>query len=129
MDPIGFGFDRYDSLGRYRTEDASGAAIDDSGEVIAEDGTLEDVAGTFSGPAELAERLAASPRVHWCVSVQWWRYAAGRHESRDETCALSRFGDAVTESGGDLKELLVTIAVSEAFGSRSARELSEGGER
>src|SRR5207249_3359779 len=57
MDPIGFGFERFDAIGRYRT-DEHGHEVDDGGNL---GGT--DVDGEFHGPAELARHLAGSDQV------------------------------------------------------------------
>ncbi len=86
LDPIGFGFENFDTLGRYRSEDG-GKAVDASGNVVA----TRDIDGPFNGVAELGKKLAASSEVKECVTRQWFRYAinpfraAGRrllHEER-----------------------------------------------
>src|SRR5690606_26349670 len=54
MDPLGFGFENFDTLGRFRATE-SGQTIDASGSIID-----SDVDGTFVGVRELADKLAAS---------------------------------------------------------------------
>ena len=56
MDTLGYGFESFDDMGRYRTTE-NNINIDDSGELV---GT--DIDGAFKGPIELAQRLASSPR-------------------------------------------------------------------
>jgi len=53
MDPIGFGFENFDAVGRYRKID-NGASIDTSGEVF----HTADIDGKFIGVAELGKKLA-----------------------------------------------------------------------
>lgn len=67
IDPLGFGFEHYDQLGRWRTDDA-GHAIDASGHV---DGVL------FEGPMALATALLDDPRFRTCFVETWRRHATG----------------------------------------------------
>src|SRR5260221_12364110 len=82
MDPIGFAFENYDGIGRYRTIDG-GKPIDTSGNL-----TGSDVNGTFTGVAQLGAKLAASPAVEACFGKQWFRYAMGRAERNVDACSL-----------------------------------------
>src|SRR5262249_19245025 len=68
MDPIGYGFDAYDAIGRYHAGNARPGDIEDPG------GSL-DVSGSFDGPVALARELAASRDVSDCMVTQWVRYA------------------------------------------------------
>ena len=112
MDPIGFGFERYDGIGRYRATDGGGP-VDDSGEVIADDGS----GFTFNGARELGEKLATSPKVSACLATQWYRYAFGRLDGPGDRCSLQQV-KAVVNGGGDLRELLVALVRTEAFAHR-----------
>jgi len=115
MNPIGYGFESLDGIGRYRTTD-NAQAIDDSGSIT---GT-RDADGAFRGVAELAAKLSASAQVHECLAVQGFRYALGRPENEADACAIVDVRDHFTQSGLDLKELFVGIAASEAFRARSS---------
>ncbi|MEM9073580.1 MAG: DUF1592 domain-containing protein [Myxococcota bacterium] len=122
MDPIGFGFAGFDSLGRFDAELASAAP---QPTVNSPDGALDpSLVGTFNSPRELAERLAASPDVEDCVSMQWFRYAFGRWESEDDACAVVAMQEEFTRSGGDLHALAGALARSVAFRMRSTDALS-----
>lgn len=125
MDPIGYGLAAFDDMGRF---DAALAASAPQPEVISPDDTLDpSVVGTFETPRELGERLAGSPDVEDCVSVQWFRYALGRWESEGDACAVVAMQDEFTRSGGDLHALAGALARSVAFRTRSAAALEEGG--
>lgn len=115
MDPIGFGFEHYDAIGRHRTTD-SGFPVDASGEIFATDHTN----AKFDGVRELSTLLAASPDVRACVAEQWFRFAIGRGQSKEDECALSEVEQAFADTGGDIRELVVTIVTSDAFRHRPA---------
>jgi hypothetical protein len=122
MDPIGFGFEAYDAVGRFRTTDA-GKSVDDSGWVA----KSADLDGPFRGARELGEKLAASGQVRDCVTTQWLRYALGRFEGAGDLCSLEQLRAKFTASGGDLRELLIELTQTESFLYRravSAEELS-----
>jgi hypothetical protein len=115
MDPIGFGFEAYDTLGRYRELEDNGDPIDDSGEIIG-----SDVPGAFDGAVELASILASSRQVQDCYVTQWFRYGYGRGETLDDGCNLGRLSARFDASEGDIVELLVALTQSEAFLYRRA---------
>jgi hypothetical protein len=108
MDPIGFGFEKYDGLGRWRTMD-QGKPIDDSGKLA-----FTDVDGPFTGVKQLSERLAGSTTVADCVAGTLLRQVASI-ESEIDSCARDRLRAALAASGGDLRELLVAITLGTSF--------------
>ncbi|HET9929860.1 MAG TPA: DUF1592 domain-containing protein [Polyangiaceae bacterium] len=122
IDGVGFGFEAYDQLGRYRTTE-NGLAIDASGEVLISDAEL---AGSFTGAQELAARLAASSRARDCVATNWYRFALGRLEGEGDRCSLDDVKHRFADSKGDFRELLVAITRSVAFRYRPAIP-SDGG--
>ncbi len=70
MDAIGFGLENFDGVGVYRTKEA-GMPIDASGYV-------ENLGHmTFSGPEDLARKLAAAPEVGQCLAAQMTAYVLG----------------------------------------------------
>jgi hypothetical protein len=115
MDPIGFGFENYDGMGRYRTLE-NGMAIDATGELVA----TADVDGTFSGVVGLAGKLASSADVRSCYATQWFRFAYGRGEAAADTCSLAKLNSQFESSGGNIKELLVALTQTDAFLYRPA---------
>ncbi|MBX3126233.1 MAG: DUF1592 domain-containing protein [Polyangiaceae bacterium] len=120
MDPIGFGFEHYDAIGRHRTMDA-GFPVDASGAIV---GT-EHTDAEFVGARELAGLLASSPDVSACVASQWYRFAVGRGEAKEDECALASINETFAKSGGDIRELVVAIVTSEAFRYRPAMKESQ----
>jgi len=77
MDPVGFGLENYDQLGRYRTHDvdAPECSIDGTGDLAG--------IGTFQGPAGLEDLLLAGSELNRCVVTQLYRFAMGRKDIDD----------------------------------------------
>ncbi len=123
IDPIGFGFERYDQLGRHRTEEA-GRPIDAHGAVIA---GMGDASGEFDGAVELAHRLGTSAHVEACFATQAYRFAYGRRELGDEDCALAALASRFRRSGGDVRELAIALVTSDAFRTRRVDTLDPEG--
>lgn len=112
IDPIGLAFENFDHLGRFRA-DENGLAIDVSGDIV---GTREQgLRGEFDGALELAQRLSGSQQLRDCLVTQWYRYGSGRVEQDVDLCSLAGARAGFAESGGDLRELVVAIATSDAF--------------
>jgi hypothetical protein len=119
IDPIGFGFEHYDAVGRYRDVENDNP-IDGSGAL---GGT--DVDGSFDGAVELAYRLAESDDVRSCVAAQWFRFAFGRIETEADACSRAAIDDAFADSGYRIPDLMLAIVTSDAFRYRAATP-SEG---
>lgn len=115
MDPIGYGFENFDSIGRFRATD-EGQPIDASGEIIA----TEHTNGTFDGPAELMELLGSSRDVQSCMTVQWFRNALRRTETDEDGCAIQEVQESFAATGNDLRELVVALVQTDAFLYRRA---------
>lgn len=114
MDPLGFGFESFDALGRFRSEE-NGMPVDDSGKI-----TGSDVDGEFVGLEGLTQKLVQSDEVKACYTKMWFRYTYGRGETVDDQCTLDRINDSFDKSDGDIKELLITLTQTDAFLFRRA---------
>ena len=110
IDSIGFGFENYDAIGRFRTQE-NGATVDSSGNLLGSDGTSH----PFVGAVQLSHELAASPELQRCVARQWFRFALGRFESAADECSLSRIDASFAASGFNVRELLFSLVTSDAF--------------
>ena len=116
MNPIGLGFEHYDPIGTWRDLDIDGQAVDASGEVV---GGPDEVTGVFDGVAELGAKLAASPEVEACFAQEFYRHSLGLEHSQVLDCAIEPLQAAFVESGGNVEELLVSLARSNAFRLRA----------
>jgi hypothetical protein len=117
MDPIGFGFEKFDGIGRYRELEPRGIPVDDSGDV---DGTA------FRGVKELGALLADDPKVQSCVVKQWFRFAHGRADTDQDACTLSSLEAAFARSNGSIQDLLINLTQTEAFRFRAAPVGTQG---
>ncbi|XXT19665.1 DUF1592 domain-containing protein [Sorangium sp. So ce429] len=73
MDPIGVGFENYDTFGRWRNDEV-GLPIDANGTVFAPPSGGD---FSFNGVTELADYLAANEDVKECMVRYWSYYAFG----------------------------------------------------
>jgi hypothetical protein len=108
IDDLGFALEHYDALGRYRA-DENGKPIDASGQL-----SETDVDGSLDGARSLAERMGDSTQVRECYAQQWFRFALGRSQQAQDRCSLSRVRRSF-EAGSPIADLLVSIALSDAF--------------
>lgn len=110
MDPIGFGLEHFDAIGRYRTHDGA-SEVDASG--IMPDDT------TFDGARELAGILANDPRFPFCVTKHFMTYSLGSamSENVDEDWA-TYLTESADLSGGGLKSIITHVVLSRPFRER-----------
>jgi len=110
MDPIGFAFENYDPIGRWRDTDAD-VPVDATGTL-----TGTDVDGDLNGIPSLAAKLAVSAEVGTCAATQWFRYAFGRSEQTSgDLCAISALASTLTGPGGDFKQMVRQTVRMAAF--------------
>ena len=110
IDPIGFGLENYDGIGRYRAED-EGMPVDASGELL---GT-EDIDGPFSGAIELSRRLSSSDSARECVATKLFRYSVTRTELDVESCQLERLYEVAADNDWNVKSLLSELTQLNSF--------------
>lgn len=109
INPAGFAFEHYDSLGGWRTTDG-GEPVDASGTFTSRGETF-----AFEDAVDLAGQLAASRTASDCYTRHWLRYALGRREVPEEADAVAAMQQAFVDGGGDVQELLVQLATSDLF--------------
>lgn len=113
LDPLGFGFENYDGMGRWRDRDNGGKdLVDATGEVH----ETTDIDGKFEGVGQLASKLAKSQDAASCVVSNWFVYALGRSAANDrDACSVSQLNKAFVASSGNLRTLVADITASDAF--------------
>jgi hypothetical protein len=116
INPFGFPFENYDASGAYRTTD-NGEPVDASSAPVIDGEPL-----AVENSVELAEALGRSRQAHECFSSHLVEYAFGREKERVDDPLIDALTDA-SLSGAPILELLVRIAESPAFLSRSVEEL------
>jgi hypothetical protein len=109
LNGLGFGLERYDAAGRFRSLE-NGLPVDDSGHVYM-DGSEQ----PFSGGIALSAALATSRDVAACAVKTWLRFALGRAAAPEEAPLLARLSASFAEGGGELRALMGEIALSDSF--------------
>lgn len=112
IDPIGFAFEHYDSVGRFRTTE-NGKPVDASTVLPFEEGT--GLSGGVEDAIELSRAIADSPLSGDCMVENWFRYALGRAAQPADRCSVRRSQEALHASSGEVRELLVALVTSDAF--------------
>jgi len=117
MDPIGYGFNAFDNIGRYR-ELENGKPVNVQGQIV--QGPQSPVTGQFNGAYELEQLLSSSEYVQQCFAVQASRFALGRDEAAGDACSLKTAWDAFSAGGQfSIRQLLVAVTGSYAFSHRN----------
>jgi hypothetical protein len=117
IDPLGFGFERYDGVGAYRDKEA-GMAIDASGDVRGMEALTADTSAPFDGPLQLAGLVAASPNAQACLPRQLFRYARGG-ETASDACAVKKLQGLFSGGSQNIRQLLIEAVKQKSFLSRS----------
>jgi hypothetical protein len=115
IDPVGFAFEGFDPIGRYRTEER-GMPVDTRGGVP----LLEIEDGSIAGAAELADTIAARPEARACLARQWLRFGLGRLERDVDRESVDAIAAVESESG--LRAMLVALARTDTFRHRIVME-------
>jgi hypothetical protein len=108
INPVGFAFEEFDAVGRYRTEE-NGAPVDASGQLSASR------ALSFNGVKELSTQLAALPETAACYAANWLEYAYGRPVTQADAKTLAELASSLGAPGFGAKDTLLRLARSAAF--------------
>ena len=107
---IGFAFENYDAIGRWRSvELTSSQFIDPTGNVM---GT--DIDGEVANGIALSDKLVDSKMVKRCFATRWFEQAVGGPPNIEDVCSVEQIEDHFAETG-NVRELMVAIATSDAF--------------
>jgi hypothetical protein len=110
LDPIGYGLENFDGVGSWRDTE-NGKPVDASGELP----PGVDVAGAFTGPVELAKKIAGSQDAQACFANKWLSFAYGRVEGVDDTCSKNQLQSAFKAANGNVKALLLAATQTDNF--------------
>ncbi len=113
IDPIGFTFEHYDAIGKYRDTD-NGINVDASGKLQETDND-----GPVANAIELSQRLGDSRQVHGCMARQWLGFATGVDPQEDD-CRVDRLTDVLMAAKGDVHTMLLALVKSPDFLTRNA---------
>ncbi len=117
MDPLGFGLENFDAIGRYR-EQERGKPLDTTG--------VLPTGEKFSGPLELIQILRGRERQFArALSEKMLTYAIGRGLEYYDSCAVDRIVDALAEDDYKFSTLVIEIVRSEPFQMRRGEERTQ----
>ncbi len=110
MDPLGFGFENFDAIGAWRTQEGK-HAIDASGVLP---GDVK-----FNGPAELRAILKKRGGAFGrCLTEKMLTYALGRGMERYDKCTLDEIAKNLAKENYKFSSLVLEIVKSDAFQKR-----------
>jgi hypothetical protein len=104
-DPIGLGFENFDAIGQYRSEER--------GEPIVASEEFDGV--PFADVVELQNVLRDNPSLPSCLTQRVFEYAAGRSVGPGDREWLEYQTKRFADNGYVLEELVKAVVVSEAF--------------
>lgn len=117
IDPVGFGFERFDAMARYRTEE-NALPIDPAGVVYSPEALGTDGVFEFSTLPELAAGLVDTEAARACFVEQSFRFSKGALASDADACALSALDAHFEATGRSIPELFVGLTQVPSFTRR-----------
>ena len=125
MDPIGFGLENFDAIGRWRDQESvalpgRGAGGGRGGrQVKLPINTQGEIAGlpnsTFTDAKQLGTILAESPICQKCIVRQMFRYSYGRLETSADEPVIDQLFGKFKDSGFRFKTLMTALVQSPEF--------------
>ena len=118
IDPIGFGFEKFDAVGQRREtlkitftpERKDKGKTETVNLDLDTSGSIAGVANSaFRSPRELGTILARNEQCQQCVVKQLFRYYQGRMEKPGDAATLRRTFDDFQKSGFHFQELMVSV--------------------
>ncbi len=119
IDEVGFGFERFDPVGRWRTEE-NGQPIDPSGDMADVEGLRTDTQAPFDSLPGLARILAESQAAHDCFATQVYRFTMGAMDTPEDACALAELQAQFAAADHNIQALLIAIVRAPGFTTRRA---------
>lgn len=115
LDPIGFGLENFDGIGRWRQTDASGMVIDSAG--------VLPTGQSFSNPAQL-KRVLSSRRDDIARNVieRLTAYAVGRPLEGYDELVIDRLMEKIGKDGYRMRTMITEIVCSDLFTYRRVQQ-------
>lgn len=113
FDGIGFAFENYDGIGRYRTTD-NNLPVDAASSTL-----LDGKQVSFKNGVELSQLLAQSAEIKQCLAAQVASYGLGRPVGSADTASLNAAVTAYMTGGSGFRDLVATLAASRTFRYRA----------
>lgn len=111
LDPIGFGLENFDAIGRWRAQDDTGGAIDASGELPGQK--------RFNSPRELKQILAArTDDLCRNLTGRMLAYALCRQLDGYDEIVVDQLVDTISKDGYRMQTLILSVVTSYPFANR-----------
>jgi Protein of unknown function (DUF1592)/Protein of unknown function (DUF1588)/Protein of unknown function (DUF1595)/Glycogen recognition site of AMP-activated protein kinase/Protein of unknown function (DUF1585) len=117
IDGIGFGFERFDAIGRLRDKD-NGQPVDATGTMNDVEGLGTNTSGAYTDIRGLADVVTASTAAKSCLATQYYRFLRGMFETEQSLCALGQIQTRFRDSGYDIRELIIALTQTSDFTTR-----------
>ncbi|HEV7404700.1 MAG TPA: DUF1592 domain-containing protein [Chthoniobacteraceae bacterium] len=117
LDPIGFGLENFDAIGRWRDQDDTGGAIDAAGELPG--------GKRFTSPKELKTIIAArADELARNLTEKLLAYALGRQLEGYDEIVVDHLMETIANDGYRMQTLISEIVTSYPFGNHRIREFA-----
>ena len=118
INPLGFGFEDYDAVGRHRDVDANSLSVDSSGIIYGVNSLYDGNMISFHGAKDLSNKLAELETVKTCFSANVFRYAMDiGHDAID--AANENAGELTSEEKEDyacsVEQMTETLSASNSM--------------
>ena len=114
LDPIGFGLENYDAIGRWREIDDMGGPIDASGKLLSGE--------TFDNPVELKQLIASNEdRLARNFAEKLMAYALVRQLKGYDEVVIDQLMETIAKDGYRAQTIITEIATSYLFTHRSIK--------
>jgi hypothetical protein len=110
INPLGFGFEDFDSVGKHRTRERTPAGTDapiDTNAVVPN-------VGAFPNAVALLQSLATNPRAHACYAAHWSAYLNGS-ASVEVTARYLSPALALSLKGAPVRDIIAALVQTDAF--------------
>jgi hypothetical protein len=114
INPIGFAFEDFDGMGRYRTTD-NGEPVDTTGTYPFQEGPR-----SFANSAELMDIAANGKQAHQCYSKKIAGYAMQRFIVASDMPLLESMGTVSLAPGSTIKQVMLELVRNDAYRVRAA---------
>lgn len=110
FDPLAYAFERLDGVGRFRSRNAFGVALEAQGEV-----ELDGMTRPYENAVEFSALIAASDQLSRCATERALQSALGRLLAPEEAPLVATVEAAYQAGGGSFPALFSAIANQAAF--------------
>ncbi|MBL4632431.1 MAG: DUF1592 domain-containing protein [Kofleriaceae bacterium] len=114
INPAGFAFEQFDTMGNFRLVEDNGITIDPAASFDS---------WVFSDAKDFSQQLSESPDVAKCVAKKWVRYAYSGGPMEQSDCLLDELIVEVEAGEGSIRELMEIVAGHPTFATFAVPEV------